>query len=125
MDIREFIYTYSDDLMTIHHARAAAHTHPLRGTYGLAAPRLDASFCRILAVFFVSGMEAALQSWHERDRLIVLDKYFARDVTKRRARHKSVPGVCGGRSCDGQAGFEGLPGVKVPLQRNSWAGTGT
>jgi hypothetical protein len=47
MKIDEFINTYSDDLITIHEARAAAYTHPLRGDYALTDSLLDASFCRI------------------------------------------------------------------------------
>lgn len=81
MDVGEFIDTYSDDLITIHEARAAAYTHPLRGDYAFAESLLDASFCRILAVFVIGGIEAMLESWRERDKFKVLDKYFARDVT--------------------------------------------
>jgi len=67
MKIDEFINTYSDDLITIHEARAAAYTHPLRGDYALADSLLDASFCRILAVFVVGSIEAMLESWRDRD----------------------------------------------------------
>lgn len=81
MDVGEFIDTYSDDLITIHEARAAAYTHPLRGDYAFAESLLDASFCRILAVFVIGGIEAMLGSWRERDKFKVLEKYFARDVT--------------------------------------------
>jgi hypothetical protein len=80
MDINEFIDTYSDDLITIHEARAAAYTHPLRGDYAFAELLLDASFCRILVVFVVGGIEAMLESWRDRDRFNVLEKYFARNV---------------------------------------------
>lgn len=78
MEINEFIDTYSDDLLTIHEARAAAYTHPLRGDYAFAESLLDASFCRILVVFVVGGIEAMLESWRHRDRFKVLEKYFAR-----------------------------------------------
>jgi hypothetical protein len=81
MDVGEFIDTYSDDLITIHEARAAAYTHPLRGDYAFAESLLDASFCRILAVLVIGGIEAMLESWRERDKFKVLDKYFAKDVT--------------------------------------------
>lgn len=80
MDPREFIDTYSDDLITIHEARAAAYTHPLRSDYAFAESLLDASFCRILVVFTIGGIEAMLESWRERDKLKVLEKYFAVDV---------------------------------------------
>jgi hypothetical protein len=79
MDIGEFIDTYSDDLITIHEARAAAYTHPLRGDYAFVE-WLDASFCRILVVFVVGGIEAMLESWRDRNRFNILDKYFAQNV---------------------------------------------
>jgi hypothetical protein len=81
MDVGEFIDTYSDDLITIHKARAAAYTHPLRDDYAFAESLLDASFCRILVVFVIGGIEAMLESWRERDKFKVLEKYFAKDVT--------------------------------------------
>jgi hypothetical protein len=81
MEINEFIDTYSDDLITIHEARTAAYTHPLRGDYAFAESLLDASFCRILVVFVVGGIEAMLESWRHLDRFNVLEKYFAQNVT--------------------------------------------
>ncbi len=84
MKIDEFINTYSDDLITIHEARAAAYTHPLRGDYALADSLLDASFCRILAVFVVGSIEAMLESWRDRDEIKCLESYFAnRDISNR------------------------------------------
>jgi hypothetical protein len=80
MEINEFIDTYSDDLITIHESRTAAYTHPLRGDYAFAESLLDASFCRILVVFVVGGIEAMLESWRHRDRFKVLEKYFAQNV---------------------------------------------
>ncbi len=80
MDVGEFIDTYSDDLISIHEARVAMYTHPLRGDYAFAE-LLDASFCRILVVFVVGGIEAMLEAWRDRDRLDVLNKYFAQNVT--------------------------------------------
>jgi hypothetical protein len=77
MGAREFIDTFSDDLITIREARAAAYTHPLRGDYAFAESLLDASFCRIFAVFAVSGIEAMLESWRERDEFKILEGYFA------------------------------------------------
>ncbi len=82
MDIDEFIDTYSDDLINIHEARAAAYTHPLRGDYAFAELLLDASFCRMLVVFVVGGVEAMLESWRDHDRFNVL-KYFAQNMTNR------------------------------------------
>lgn len=80
MDIGEFIDSYSDDLINIHEARAAAYTHPLRGDYAFAKSLLDASFCRILVVFVVGGIETMFKSWRDRDRFGVLDRYFAKKV---------------------------------------------
>jgi hypothetical protein len=80
MEINEFIDTYSDDLITIHKARTAAYTHPLRGDYAFAESLLDASFCRILVVFVVGGIEAMLESWRHHDRFKVLENYFAQNV---------------------------------------------
>ena len=80
-DVTEFIDTYSDDLITIHEARAASYTHPLRSDFAFAESLLDASFCRILIVFVIGGIEALLESWQDRDKLNVLDKYFAKGVS--------------------------------------------
>jgi len=80
-DVNEFIDTYSDDLITIHEARAAAYTHPLRLDYAFAESLLDASFCRILVVFVIGGIKAMLESWLKRDKLGVLKTYFAKGVT--------------------------------------------
>jgi hypothetical protein len=79
MEINEFIDTYSDDLINLHEARSARITHPLRGDYAISV-YLDASFCRILAVFVIGGIEAMLESWRDRDRVNVLEKYFAQNV---------------------------------------------
>ena len=79
MNVTEFIDTYSDDLITIHEARAAMYTHPLRGDYAFAE-LLDASFSRILVVFVIGGIEAMLETWRDRDRLKVLEKYFAQNA---------------------------------------------
>lgn len=59
MDIGEFIDTYSDDLIYLHEARVALRTHPLRGDYAFAE-YLDASFCRMLAVFMIGSIEVML-----------------------------------------------------------------
>ena len=80
MDISEFIDTYSDDLIYIHEGRAALLTHPLRGDYALRE-YLDASFCRMLAVFMIGSIEAMLESWRDRDRVRVLEKYFMESVS--------------------------------------------
>jgi hypothetical protein len=73
----EFVDTCSDDLITIHEARAAAYTHPLKGDYALGESLLDASFCRMLVVFVGGGIEAMLESWRGRDSFNVLEEYFA------------------------------------------------
>ena len=79
MDIGEFIDTYSDDLIYLHSGRAALLTHPLRDDYAFAE-YLDASFCRMLAVFVIGSIEAMLESWRDRDRVRVLEKYFMDSV---------------------------------------------
>lgn len=80
MDIGELIDTYSDDLIYIHEGRAALLTHPLRGDYAFRE-YLDASFCRLLAVFMIGSIEAMLKSWRDRDRVGVLEKYFMENVS--------------------------------------------
>jgi len=80
MDIDEFIDTYSDDLIYIHEGRAALLTHPLRGDYAFRE-YLDASFCRLLAVFMIGSIEAMLESWRDRDRVRVLEKYFTENAS--------------------------------------------
>jgi hypothetical protein len=77
MDVEEFIDTYSDDLIHLHEGRAAILTHPLRVAW---KENLDASFCRMLAVFMVGGIEVMLEAWRDRDRVKVLDRYFAKNV---------------------------------------------
>lgn len=75
MNISEFIDTYSDDLIYIHEGRAALLTHPLKSEYA-AQEYLDASFCRMLAVFVVGSIEAMLESWRDREHGTVLETYF-------------------------------------------------
>jgi hypothetical protein len=81
MDVSEFIDTYSDDLINLHEARRALLTHPLSEHYAFLG-YLDASFCRITAVFVVGAIEAMLADWRERrrDEASILDKYFERGV---------------------------------------------
>ncbi len=80
MNVSEFIDSYSDDLIYIHEARSALLTHPLRGDYAFWE-YLDASFCRILAVFMIGAIETMLESWRGRDRIGVLNKYFIKNVS--------------------------------------------
>ncbi len=75
MDVEEFIDTYSDDVIYLHEARRALLTHPLRGDYAFGE-YLNASFCRMLTVFVVGGIEVMLATWRDRDRVRVLEKYF-------------------------------------------------
>jgi hypothetical protein len=67
MDVSEFIDTYSDDLIYLHEARCALLTHPLTDHYAILE-HVDASFCRITAVFVVGAIEAMLADWRERRR---------------------------------------------------------
>jgi hypothetical protein len=71
MKIDEFIDTYSDDLLNLHEARAALITRD----YAFIDD-VNASFCRIHAVFVIGGIEVMLESWRDRDRLNVLEAYF-------------------------------------------------
>ncbi len=80
MDIGEFIDTYSDDLIYLREARVALRTHPLRTDYAFAE-YLDASFCRMLAVFVIGSIEAMLETWRDRDHVKVLEKYFMEKVS--------------------------------------------
>src|SRR5262245_20580075 len=89
MQINEFIDTYSDDLLILHDARAALLTHPLKGYYGFR-DLLDASFCRIIAVFTIGGIEAMLESWRERDRINILDKSFQEKTLSNKERVDSL-----------------------------------
>ena len=77
METPEFIDTFSDDLIYLKEARAALLTHPLRREFG---PLLDASFCRLMAVFVIGSIEAMLEAWRDRDQINVLDKYFAKGL---------------------------------------------
>lgn len=75
-NIDEFTDTYSDDVIYLHEARRALRTHPLRGDYAFSE-NLDASFCRMLAVFMIGAIEVMLETWRDRDRVRVLESYFA------------------------------------------------
>src|SRR5208283_5523475 len=77
MDIPEFIDTYSDDLIYLHEGRKALVTHPLMTVW---KEGVDASFCRMLAVFMIGSIEVMLERWRDRDRVKVLDAYFAKGV---------------------------------------------
>jgi hypothetical protein len=81
MDVSEFIDTYSDDLAYLYDARRALLTHPLEAHYAFLE-YVDASFCRITAVFVVGAIEAMLADWREqrRDEASILDKYFEQGV---------------------------------------------
>jgi len=80
VDIGEFIDTYSDDLIYLHEARGALRTHPLIGYYAFTE-YIDASFCRMLAVFMIGAIEVMLKTLLERDRVKVLEKYFRKGVS--------------------------------------------
>lgn len=73
----EFIDTYSDDLLYLIDARKTLLTNPLRTEY---KEMCDASFCRILAVFTIGSIEAMLETWRSKDKVNILDKYFAKNT---------------------------------------------
>lgn len=78
MDVTEFIDTYSDDLIYLHQGRTALLEHP---TMRPIPQWVNASFCRMLAVFVVGSIEAMLTSWRDQDRIDVLRNYFAKNVS--------------------------------------------
>lgn len=73
MEISEFIDTYSDDIIYLLAGRSAVLTHPLRTE---TQELLDASTCRLLAVFMIGGIEVMLAQWRDRDHQKILDVYF-------------------------------------------------
>jgi len=75
MDIDEFIDTYSDDLIYLHEARRALCTHPLRADYAFGE-YLYASFCRMLAVFVIGALEVMLETWQDRDHVLLNPEIF-------------------------------------------------
>lgn len=79
MEISEFIDTYSDDLIYLHEARRALLTHPLGEHYAFSH-LLDASFCRVTAVFVVGAIDVMLAEWRDaqRDRGGILDQWFGK-----------------------------------------------
>jgi hypothetical protein len=79
MDIGEFVDTYSDDLITIHEARAAGYTHPLKGRLRPCRVAAGRFVLPQLVVFVGGGIEAMLESWRGRDSFNVLEKYFAQN----------------------------------------------
>jgi hypothetical protein len=79
MDISEFIDSYSDDLILLREGRLALLTHPLHPNEATAY-LMDASICRMLAIIVIGSIEAMLSAWVERDRVDVLQKYFAEGV---------------------------------------------
>lgn len=79
MELNEFIDSYSDDLISLREGRHALLTHPLRSD-DVAVNLVNASFCRMLAVIVVGSIESMLSAWRERDRVNVLEKYFAKNV---------------------------------------------
>jgi len=79
MELGEFLEAYSDDLISLHEARLALLSHPLRSEDAVA-DLVNASFCRMLAVIVVGNIEAMLTAWLEHDRVNVLEKYFEKGV---------------------------------------------
>jgi len=73
----EFIDTYSDDIIYLIEARKDLLTHPFRTEN---KELCDASFCRLLIVFIVGGIEAMLQHWIEEFGVQELAIYFEKDV---------------------------------------------
>lgn len=74
MNTPEFVDTYSDDVLYLLEARSALLTHPLRNE---SKELLDASICRLFAVFMIGSIEMMLKHWIEKDHHEVLKIYFA------------------------------------------------
>jgi hypothetical protein len=73
LEIHEFLDTYSDDVIYLLEGRSALLTHPLRAEL---KELLDASTCRLLAVFMIGSIEMMLTQWRDRDHHDILDVYF-------------------------------------------------
>lgn len=73
MEIHEFVNTYSDDVIYLLEGRTALLTHPLRSEL---KELLDASTCRLLAVFMIGNIELMLSQWREKDHNDILNAYF-------------------------------------------------
>ena len=74
VEISEFVDTYSDDLIYLQEARKVLLTHPLRRE---VEHLCNASFCRMFAVMIIGSIEHMLEEWKDRDKVGVLDQYFA------------------------------------------------
>jgi hypothetical protein len=73
MSVPEFIDTYSDDVIYLLEGRTALLTHPLRAELN---ELLDASTCRLLAIFMIGGIELMLADWRAKDHNDILNVYF-------------------------------------------------
>ena len=72
--ISEFVDTYSDDIIYLQEARRVLLTHPLRREI---KDLCDTSFCRMFAVIMIGSIEHMLEEWRKRDKLGILEQYFA------------------------------------------------
>lgn len=72
--MNEFADTYSDDLIYLKEGREALLTHPLKRELKFLC---DASYCRMLAIMMVGSIEMMISNWRERDKLSILEKWFA------------------------------------------------
>ncbi|TOP71096.1 hypothetical protein CGH11_16290, partial [Vibrio parahaemolyticus] len=73
MENNEFIDTYSDDIIYLIEARKALIKDPMVNNF---EPLCTASLSRILIVFTIGTIEAALEHWNEDDQTGILANYF-------------------------------------------------
>lgn len=87
MNTPEFVDTYSDDVIYLLEGRTALLTHPLRAEL---PELLNASTCRLLAVFMIGNIELMLSDWRAKDHNDILNVYFE----GRRENRERVAALC-------------------------------
>ncbi|HHF2954753.1 TPA: hypothetical protein ACPJ0E_004421, partial [Vibrio diabolicus] len=76
----EFIDTYSDDIIYLIEARKALIKDPMVNNF---EPLCTASLSRILIVFTIGTIEAALEHWNEDDQTGILANYFQNNCSNK------------------------------------------
>jgi hypothetical protein len=74
--MKEFIDTYSDDIIYLKEGRRALLTHPLRKEIKFLC---DASYCRMLAIMMIGSIEMMFAEWEKQDRNEVLKMWFSKN----------------------------------------------
>ena len=73
--MKEFIDTYSDDIIYLKEGRQALLTHPLRKEIKSLC---DASYCRMLSVMMIGSIEMMFAEWEKQDKNGVLQMWFSK-----------------------------------------------